>query len=635
MLRPDELLSGLASKENPSLDAKNRIKMRMMRRIDSPVLASLRSHVRPSRQTTLSIRQRVLGRIALPNSVRIFPALKNSVSLSSLEIAHVKSLVMRRLQPVRVHVFHETLKWGAAFAVFLLLVRLMPVAFMPSVTRADSAVQLLPQSGDVSMFVGGIWVPVSEPYDILSPTLIRTGSDGNATIVLHDDAVFRLAPNTTIRLHDLSDRPAPAADGPTATFLRGKLWTLGLLPPTLRSITLELPHGQQIFLNEGSVSIDDERGVSVSVFDKRAVVTEGTREAFLVSGETLRPDNSLTVFETPRSAFSSSWTTENLTSDSVHREGVQQFEQQRREELAGILPTSIFYPIKRVAEEVDVLFTVGSDAKAQKRVDQADTRLSEAVTLLDHGDQEQASGSLLEYRESLLSLASGTGDNLVKFLVKKQIDEAAASVGTVTPENDLYAIKTSVLEVSAAVPDADLKPQDIEGYVLVDKLGALDRALETKENTQQAIDIYNDIKPYIGELLSDEKDVHPLLKKEATALIVNASKQLTTLTTENEDTTTELTDLATDLEQYVPAESEQVLLSEEELDARVTAIVNRIFVFRVPVSRYNQLMLEMRELQKDPNRGTILRRLYHALPQNGLAQYVQMEIKQLGDELKK
>ncbi len=635
MSSPEKLLSGLAHKENPSKEAKNRMKMRMMNRIDSPVLKGLQASIRPSRQTAASIRDRVLSRIKLPDSVRIFPSLKSHIKLSKAEMMELKSILMDRLVPVRQPLYPSILKWSAAFAVFLLLVRLMPFAFMPSVSRADSAVQLLPQSGDVSMFVGGIWVPVSEPYDITSPMLIRTGEDGSATVVLHDDGVFRLGPNTTIRLQDLSDRPTPAPDTPTVTFVRGTLWMLGLLPPTLRSIVVELPSGDEVSLNEGSVSISDDGNLAVAVFDKRAVVLHNKEEAFLLDGEMVRPERSLIVFPIPRADLDSSWTKDNSTFDSVHRAGVLQHEQERREELAGILPNSFFYPIKRVAEEVDVLFTVGNDARAQKRVDQADTRLNEALALLDQGDPAQASGSLLEYRESLLALTAGTGDNLVKFLVKKQLDEAAASVGTVAPEDDRYAIKTSILEVSAAVPDADLKPEDIEGYVLVDKLGALDRALGPTGSREQAIDIYDDIKPYIGELLSDDKDVHPLLKKEATALLVNTSERLEKLTTGSGATNEEFQTIAKELKPYLPAEPAQVLLSEEELDARVKAMVSRIFVFRTPISRYNQLMLELRTLEKDPNRGTLLRRLYHALPPNGLAIDVQAEIKELGDELKK
>ncbi len=42
-----------------------------------------------------------------------------------------------------------------------------------------------------------------------------------------------------------------------------------------------------------------------------------------------------------------------------------------------------------------------------------------------------------------------------------------------TPENQLAIVQQAVLDVSAALPDADLKPKDIEGYVLVDKLAAL------------------------------------------------------------------------------------------------------------------------------------------------------------------
>jgi hypothetical protein len=74
-------------------------------------------------------------------------------------------------------------------------------------------------------------------------------------------------------------------------------------------------------------------------------------------------------------------------------------------------------------------------------------------------------------------------------------------------------------------------------------------------------------------------------------------------------------------------------LSESELNAQVQAIVDRIFALKLPRSRYNELMNAMRDLEGNPNRGTILRRLYRALPENGLAGYVRTEIKELGDEL--
>jgi hypothetical protein len=291
------------------------------------------------------------------------------------------------------------------------------------------------------------------------------------------------------------------------------VWTLGLLAPNAHPIDIDLNGAGTLALSEGSIDIDERASSAVaSVYDRRASIMRDREEAFLVSGETItfNAQSSLIPTPLPTWKFTTSWVRDNIDRDAVHRKEVLLLEQQRRERLAGILPTSILYPFKRVAEEVDVLFTVGSDARAQKRIEYADTRLNEALTLLDQGEQTQASGSLLEYKQTLLGLASGTGDNLVKFLIKKQLDEASASVAALTPDDERYAIKQAVLQVSAAVPNADLTPDDIEGYVLVDKLASLDRLLAAGSGaTERALAAYRDIQPYIGDLLSDDKGVHP------------------------------------------------------------------------------------------------------------------------------
>ncbi len=93
-----------------------------------------------------------------------------------------------------------------------------------------------------------------------------------------------------------------------------------------------------------------------------------------------------------------------------------------------------------------------------------------------------------------------------------------------------------------------------------------------------------------------------------------------------------LSTIASDIAQYLPAEQDKILLSEEELSAHVEQVVERVLLFRHPTSRYNQLLAEMRDLETDPNRGTLLRRLKAALPE-GLGEYVNTEIQELRDEL--
>ncbi len=53
----------------------------------------------------------------------------------------------------------------------------------------------------------------------------------------------------------------------------------------------------------------------------------------------------------------------------------------------------------------------------------------------------------------------------------------------------------------------------------------------------------------------------------------------------------------------------------------------------MPRSRLNQLDHELRQLEGSPDQGTILRQLYYALPENGLARNVRIEIGKLGREV--
>jgi hypothetical protein len=198
-------------------------------------------------------------------------------------------------------------------------------------------------------------------------------------------------------------------------------------------------------------------------------------------------------------------------------------------------------------------------------------------------------------------------------------------------DNQLAAVQQAVLDVSAALPNADLKPKDIEGYVLVDKLAALNSSLMTSRNLTGALVAYKEIQPYLKTLLAEDSGVHPLLQREAKSLLVSTSSLLADL--EQTEGIESANSVEEDIAQYLPSEPERVLLGEAELNAQVDAMVDRIFNLRLPRSRYNQLMSEMADIQNSPYRGTLLRRLYRALPENGLAGYVRTEIKQLGDEL--
>lgn len=627
----EHILERLKESAEPSQALRSAVKTRVMRRVRADLLRDLRNEAVLTADMQRSIKRRLLSGIALPPVSSLLPKLKDALRLSEVDAAHIRMMILGRLAPLKPSpAFGSVLKWTAALSAFVLLVRLLPFVFIAHVTQAESRVEVIPTSGAVSLTIAGISMPLYEAQTLKGPALVQTG-DGEATILFHDDAVVRLAPHTSVRVHDLTDRPDPT-NGPTVSLVRGTAWTVAFLAPTVAPFIVETPDGTALDLHEGSASLTVNGAASFAIYDKRATVNRGKDMEFLVSGESATTNGTqLLIAPLDPALFVADWATTNLARDGAHRAEIAQRQQERRAEMAGILPTSILYPAKRIAEEMDVLLTLGSEARVQKRIQQAETRLNEALTLASEGDEEEANVQIAAYRDSLLALASGTGDNLVKFLIRKQITEASADVAAVTPEDDSYVIKEAVYDVVASVPDAPLKSQDIEGYVLLDKLAAANRLLANTGSSAQGAAALAELKPYLGDVLGAESTVHPLLKKEALSLVVTANDALGQI-----EESPEAEALMEELQVYVPAQEQEyelVRTSEEELQAIVAGIIDRIFTYSMSRSRYNQLYLEMQALHDHPDRGAILRRLSHALPENGLAVHVRNEIRKLGNEI--
>jgi hypothetical protein len=629
----DDSLTQLAQNVTPSDALKRAAKRNVMNRIAAPKsLTSLIKTATPGSAFAQSLKQRVLSRLSHPFA----PALTGLVPAVQMNAARQNTLkhrILSRIEPItHASTFHVGLKWAAAFAVLILGIRSLPFAFLPP-TQADTGIQLIPNGEQVSVYAGGVWRLVTTPEILTGPVMIRTESS-RATVILGDDGVMRLAPDTTLKLHAVASRSHVSSAGPTATLVRGEVWMLGLLPPVLDPLTMETSHGT-LSVNAGSTSVgDDGKEVTVSMFDRGASFRYEKQLALLVTGEKLVTHGSELVTSTlPARTFSNDWAAGNLEQDAVHRAEIAKLQQQRRQEMASILPTDILYPAKRIAEEVDVFFTLTHDGRAAKRIEQADTRLSEAMALLNDGKKDEAAVPLSEFQDSLIALAGSDGDNLVKSLVRERIADASASLNDPSSQADnTNLVRSAVLDVTAAIPDTALKTKDIEGYVLVDKIASINDMLRTSHNLTGAVMAYADVQPFLKSLLAEEDGTHPLLQKEAQAMLVTTSSLIKDEAAQG--TSAVVDAIQTDVAQYLPAEPEKVLASEEELNARVAAMVARILVFKAPRSRYNQLMQEMTDIKNDPDRGTLLRRLHSALPEDGVGGYVSTAIKELGDELK-
>ncbi len=620
-------LHRLSQEVHPSDALRRRIDLRIQQRIGGDLRALSNAQTVDS-----SARVRILESI----THRISPALGlNLERLAShfprSPLPLLREAIFLRLEPRSISFFGQWMKWSFAFVLLAFLVRISPFVFTAPSLRAQTGIYLLPK-GDVSVLHGSLSETVTDSRLLDRATTIRTGANGSATIILHDDGVLRLAPNTELSLADLSDRPMKQGDH-TATLAFGQMWMFGLVPSFVDGLSIHTRLGD-VVVNEGSASVfDDGTTVAIASYDRGVTVESSSQQFLLIAPErlTARGNSRFVLSRSAKREQESLWVQENLQYDAAHRSDLAAVFSERKKDDTAILPTSLLYPAKRFAEEVDVFFAFNATKKSEKRLAQANSRLHEAFALLDDGKESEASIPFSEYRATLLALASSTQDNLVQSLIREQVASASTSLldADQTSSGSMKLLLSAVQDVSTVLPDANLRPEDIQGYILIDRLSRMHKDLQNRDGAANAVAQYQNIRPYLSTLLRDQSETNALLKKEAIALLVSSSHELASASLDE----TARRALTTDIAQYLPQEKELVLASEEELNAQVQSMLSRMFVFRHPRSRYNQLLVEMQGLQGNPQRGTLLRRLKVALP-DMFGEYVNTEIKKLGDELK-
>ncbi len=360
---------------------------------------------------------------------------------------------------------------------------------------------------------------------------------------------------------------------------------LGLVPRHLEGISVGTAQGR-VLVHEGSVSIDAGGQTDVRAWHRGISVIRHGQSMVLVAGEqvTLEKTRAPLITRIPADGYDNAWVTQNLTMDAVHQREIAQLQQERRAASAGILPDSGFYPAKRFAEAVDVLFTLDADSRARKIITHANTRLNEAAALLSRGsgsDLAAAQEPLREYREAMLSVASGAiASPAVESLLEQEVvGEASADLAAALPDDSAYPLKQAVRETIASLPDSVEKP-DTGGAELLDEL--------------------------------------TLVKRQADDGEVQAAK-------------TELEKLQPELAQN--ADGSSPFTPEAELTAVVTQIRNRVLEgYHSNQGRENQLRLELHRLDGNPEQGRILRKLSHLLQDEHLSLLVRIEIERVGAE---
>ena len=614
-----EPLHILRDASSPPSGAGERAWARIAPRIAAPtVLASLPSRIAPDVHASARLWQKVLQRITSPRASSIFADVRQTLGTVPAPVpSFASAFIAHRRTPFR------WMTWVTACVVVALVIKASPLLFFASSSIADSTVLLLPTRGEVQVRKGeGGWVRVGSELVLDGPMHVRT-HDGEATVVLHDDGVLRLGPETELFLRDVLDRPQ-SVGAPTVLLDHGLLWVQSLVPRTLGAVVVGTPFGD-VRIYEGSVSVDLHTIATVAVWDRSAAIDrlEGTMTVHAGDQVQLWSQNIPSVHRIPAREYVGHWAEQNLNRDAVHRREIAELQRERRTALAGILPTSSLYSVKRVAETVDVFLTLDATERTRKKLSYAGSRLNEAAALLMDG--EDPTRSLGEYKEAILAVARDpAGDDAA--LLHEQVAENVAGLAAILPDDRGYVLKQAVLETAQDL-DAD------EAF-FIDTLALLRTlAIDDPVRARSALDA---VRQHLVALRPGENVIALPVRTEALSLL----SQVVLLLSADPERTDEEQALLNDVLAYVPvpALSPRALLNDEEIAKMSAEIHARVFAtYKMPKSRLNQLVAELRHFRGHPDEGRILRRVYHDFPEGSeLTRYVRstmqnLRVQRIGD----
>lgn len=615
-MNTEALLQRLRAQLTPKKAVQKDVRTRLMRHIQEPAcIAEVQKLLSPSKAKKQAIWQRVQQSVA-PASQEVLDALSGTLNASAGVHASLKQRILAHLEPQHGTIWGSVMKWTASFAVVALLVQMSPAIFLVQPSVAQSDVLLLPQDGQVAISVQDMWEDVQDQLIVQNGMRIRTYDGGTATIVLRDDAVVRLDEGTIIQIHDTSERVDRAVEPvPTLSLLAGRIWVQGLVSETVRGITVSASFGHTT-VHDGSMSIEStEEMTAIKVWNRYANVAKADEAVFLVAGQQtqLRQDNPILIKKIPEVQYTEAWASSNLSRDAVHRRYIAHLQHERRAAVAGILPTSKMYAAKRFAEEVDVFMTLGEEARVQKRIDQANRRLNEAAALIAEGeDAEAIAEPLQEFRGALVALGE-TDDSVSQFLLRQSVSEAFSDVVAAQPGDESYIIKEAVLQAGADLPDTVVDETQIQEIMIADHLASLMNALSA-DNPATFEEHWAMLKPETIALQREDSPLDMEVRREAQIVL----GQIALMLQEDEYSTLGVKDaVIEDLTAFLPPEevSAPILLTEEQVNLVIADIVDRVYTYKMPQSRQNQLRIEITALEGHEEEGRFLRALKRSLPE--------------------
>lgn len=613
-----------------SFQRKEAVQRKILKRIHPPFFQSLRYATSP--RDPLRLRGSILARISHPITSQRFQLLQESLTPSLDLLLFLKERILHRIAlPYPSHRSWSVLRFAAVTALVALVIRVMPFFFLATPLQAVSENILIPLEGFVSITRGAEWSRVDARMGLTEPLTIRTGPESTATIVLGDTTVLRLGENTELNVRSTAFSVPAEGREPIARVIYGQLWATNLLPETLELETaIVLPQGT-LALKQGSVSVlADPNQSTLQVFHSFAEITptEGS-PLHLIEGDqlTLFADGSAQHNLITKQMRDDDWVQTNRARDAAHRIAVTEQKQKLAKAAAGILPTSAFYSLKRVSEELDLLWTFGRVARQEKRIQNAQTRLNEAVALLSKGEREAAGSPLAEYREAIRELALLTEEEARELLTSSLIT-SSTTVASALPHSPLYEVKKTLAETASELPSAELSADEVSLYLLSDALLGIE-GLVTQGNIEEASSAFSGIEGAVASVLSRQELEEAKVGKDSLKAVKTILRSIAmSLRDAKEQVSPELASTLEDLQLRIAgklppealpsaiatAAKTEVCMSLREVTRRTNQFLASVYTYQTARGQRNAVLQQIALLPDCAQSGRILSKVMNKVP---------------------
>ena len=274
----------------------------------------------------------------------------------------------------------------------------------------DTYVEVLAGSLSIKHADSLAWNEVTEQVALTAGDLIKVSEDSQALVHFFDDSQIRLSENSVLLISQLASSPAYSRQGVVEVSLHdGDAWVqtlnvedgyAGLTLITRDAIVnainasfavhsqLTEPTTVQVFSNSVSVqALNAETRATIATFQ----VNENN--ALRIVGNSDKPVTSLAAIT--QQNLANQWVQGNLEKDSLHLAEIRENGIIRLRLAAGALPGTMLYPIKQARERLQLAF--GSN-HANTQIQIANSRLNEAVVLLESGEKQKALEALMSYQ---------------------------------------------------------------------------------------------------------------------------------------------------------------------------------------------------------------------------------------------